>query len=188
MSLVYIIEDDLTMSDCLGLIVRATPLTAPDGTISSPHAMIFHDAISAMRELDQFPPDVILLDILLTGPNGFTFLNELISYRDTARIPVILISSLDLGDRDLSHYGVVQILDKSTMTPETIQAAIISALADRSDQTSTVAISEQTIEDVSLPPISSDASSGLALLNQKLATSESAASSAATPDGVEHAE
>ena len=44
---------------------------------------------------------MIFLDILLTGPDGFTFLNELISYSDTAKIPIVIVSSLDFSGKDL---------------------------------------------------------------------------------------
>lgn len=89
---------------------------------------IFPDAISALRAFDQALPDLILLDVLLSGPNGFTLLNELASYTDTAAIPVVIISSLNLNLCDLASYGVTAILDKSTMTPRDIQEAVRSSL------------------------------------------------------------
>lgn len=89
---------------------------------------IFNDAISAMDAINGELPDLILLDVLLSGPNGFTLLNELASYSDTADIPIIIISSLDLCQRDLEIYGVVNVLNKSTMTPHAIQEAIRYAL------------------------------------------------------------
>ena len=67
---------------------------------------------------------MIFLDILLDGPNGFTFLNELVSYNDTARIPVVIMSSLDFKDIDLSGYGVVGVLDKAYMKPEDIRGYV----------------------------------------------------------------
>ena len=42
------------------------------------------------------------------------------SYTDTEKIPVVIVSSLDFKQRDLSVYGVVGILDKTTMLPEEI--------------------------------------------------------------------
>ncbi len=66
---------------------------------------------------------------MLTGPDGFTFLNELRSYPDTIETPVILISSLNLTNERLAPYGITKILDKATMTPEDIQIAIAEALA-----------------------------------------------------------
>ena len=84
----------------------------------------FTDAITAMSQLDDAFPDLIFLDVLLNGPNGFTLLNELSSYLDTAKIPIILLSSLDLQDANLSEYNIVQILHKDTMTPTEIQEAV----------------------------------------------------------------
>lgn len=160
MSLVYIIEDDMTMAECIALSVRAAS--------NSPAAQVFHNAIEAMQGISQQLPDVILLDVLLDGPDGFTFLNELISYQDTARIPVVLISSLDFSNRNLSHYGVVQVLQKSTMTPEDIQLAVINALA-----------SDPQTPSAPSPISNSNPPSSISTLNQKLAA---AASETPTPD------
>ena len=63
----------------------------------------------------------MFLDILLTGPDGFTLLNEMVSYEDTAQIPVVLITSLELKNRDLASYGVVGVLEKETMRPEDVR-------------------------------------------------------------------
>ena len=85
-------------------------------------AKICSNAITAMQEISEGEmPTLIFLDILLDGPDGFTFLNELISYEDTAKIPVVIISSLDFAGQDLSTYGVVGILHKETMHPRDIQ-------------------------------------------------------------------
>ncbi len=130
MSLVYIIEDDQIMADCIALSVNGATETLPDGTESAaPDALVFNDAVSAMNAIDETLPDVILLDIMLSGPDGFTFLNELVSYHDTARIPVALITSLNLDHRNLEHYGVFRILNKGTMTPADIQAAVLDGIA-----------------------------------------------------------
>lgn len=113
---IFIIEDDAIMADCFEVAIKNA---SPDSTIHK-----FSDALSAMNALDEFPPRLILLDILLKGPDGFTFLNELISYDDTAKIPIILISSLDLAAHDLAHYGVKKIFQKDTMTPRKLTTAI----------------------------------------------------------------
>lgn len=127
---IFIIEDEPTMADCIALAVRQ--LTLPDpktGDEVQPTTEIFYDAIAPLDVLSDRLPDAILLDVMLTGPDGFSFLNELLSYSDTARIPVVLISTLDLSGRNLEHYGVVQYLDKAKMTPEDINAALRQALA-----------------------------------------------------------
>ncbi len=106
--MIFVIDDDEIMAEC---IARGC----------QPHsAKIFHNAIEAMNALDQDFPDLIFLDILLDGPDGFTFLNELASYTDTANIPIVIVSSLDLSGHDLSSYGVVGILNKDNMTPQEV--------------------------------------------------------------------
>ena len=106
--MIFVIDDDPIMAECIS---RAT----------GKETRIFGNAIDAMNALDDELPEIIFLDILLTGPDGFTFLNELISYSDTAKIPVVIVSSLDFKNKDLSVYGVVGILSKDDMIPKDIK-------------------------------------------------------------------
>ena len=82
---------------------------------------IFYNAIEANAAFSELReeelPSLIILDILLTGPDGFTLLNELLSYPETSQIPVLLISSLNLGQMSLQAYNVRAILNKETFTP-----------------------------------------------------------------------
>ena len=107
--MIFVIDDDRVMAECM---VRAC-----GGEVK-----VFSDAISAIGAIsDGLLPDLIFLDILLDGPDGFTFLNELVSYVDTAKIPVVIVSSLDYAKMDLSEYGVVGFLSKEKMTPKEIR-------------------------------------------------------------------
>lgn len=108
--MIFIIEDDKIMAECIAKACKDYP------------TKIFSNAIEAMANLDKNMPNLIFLDILLSGPDGFTFLNELASYSDTAKIPIVVISSLNLENQDLSEYGVVGKLNKDTMYPEEIEA------------------------------------------------------------------
>ena len=107
--MIFVIDDDEIMAECIG---RAVDLPV----------RIFSNAIAAMKAISEGElPNLIFLDILLDGPDGFTFLNELVSYPDTAKIPVVVISSLDFSERDLAAYKLVGILHKETMKPEDIK-------------------------------------------------------------------
>lgn len=131
MARIFLIEDDRVMAECIARAMEIGNLhNAEDDAIHKHEIVYFSNAIAAMNELNRTIPDLIILDILLSGPDGFSFLNELVSYSDTVRIPVIVITSLDLSGSDLSHYGVRRILQKETMTPKTIQAAIDETLND----------------------------------------------------------
>lgn len=118
---IFIIDDDPVMAGCLAEIA---------GRLAGVRTEIFSDAISAVQALDSGIPRAIFLDILLDGPDGFTLLNELGSYDDTAKIPVIIVSSLDLDGQNLSHYGVVKIFNKETMLPREIIATLGEVLGD----------------------------------------------------------
>lgn len=105
--MIYVVDDDEIMAKC---VARACP-----GEVR-----IFTNAVEAMLAINEGLPDLVFLDILLDGPDGFTFLNEWVSYTDTSKIPVVVVTSLDLSRWDLSVYGVVGVLDKETMVPQEI--------------------------------------------------------------------
>lgn len=118
MALAYIIEDSEIMSELFARYLSGITETK-----------IFRDAISAISEISDDQPDLIFLDILLTGPDGFTFLNEIVSYEDTGKIPVVIISSLDFQLESLKNYNVVKILNKDTLLPSDLRAVAQEILA-----------------------------------------------------------
>lgn len=113
--MIYIIDDDKMMADCLRREIQAFY----DDKIN-----VFANGVEAISALDEGVPELIFLDILLDGPDGFTFLNEISSYSDTKKIPVVIVSSLNLASAELSDYGVVKVLDKSVMTPADIKKCV----------------------------------------------------------------
>lgn len=86
--------------------------------------------LAAINVIDDHIPDVIILDVLLTGQTAFTFLHELQSYGDTSIIPVIICTNLaeELNLTDLKPYGVRQILDKTTMIPDDLITTLKAVL------------------------------------------------------------
>ncbi len=117
---VLIVEDDAWTAENHARVLMA----AGYKTSIAPHAM------SAINLVDDFKPDAIILDILLTGSTAFALLHELQSYGDTGIIPVVVCSNLasELDIDDMSAYGVRRILDKSTMEPDDIVAAVRSMI------------------------------------------------------------
>jgi len=110
---IFIIDDDELFADCIAQSVRRSAKQ-----LSLEH---YKNAIDAINALSAPLPSLIFLDILLPGPDGFTFLNELVSYPDTAKIPVVIVTSLDLPTQNLQDYGVVGILNKETMKPSDVE-------------------------------------------------------------------
>lgn len=126
----FIIEDDLMMSEC---VERALEQALPtlDNHVEQEHKILkITNAIEAMSLLNEDLPDLIFLDVLLNGPDGFSFLNELISYNDTAKIPVVIMTSLNLEKYDLGHYNIKHIFQKETMTPQQIVEVALEILQD----------------------------------------------------------
>jgi PleD family two-component response regulator len=82
--------------------------------------------LDAIEVVDVRPPDVIILDLLLTGQNALTLLHELRSHADLASIPIILCTnSADaLASEDVAVYGVRQVIDKATMQPADLITAV----------------------------------------------------------------
>ena len=110
MALAYVIEDNEIMSELMARYLRGIT-----------EVKTFNDVISAISRISDDKPDMIFLDVLLTGPNGFTFLNEIVSYEDTAKIPVVIVSSLDLKTESLKNYNVIKIIKKEEMIPDDIK-------------------------------------------------------------------
>ncbi len=110
---VFIIEDD---PDFAEIYQKHLARNFPEIPLQ-----IFYNAIEANAAFSELRedelPSLIILDVLLTGPDGFTLLNELLSYPETSQIPVLLISSLNLGQMSLQAYNVRAILNKETFTP-----------------------------------------------------------------------
>lgn len=80
----------------------------------------------ALTMIDDVPPDVIMLDMLLPATSGMALLHELQSYSDTAAIPIIVCTSMAdmLSFEELRPYGVRRLLDKTTMYPADMVGAI----------------------------------------------------------------
>ena len=110
--MIYVVDSDPIMAEC---VARAC---------GGCDARIMTDAVAAVQALAEGVPDLIFLEIMLVGPDGFTLLNELVSYEDTAKVPVVIVTGLDLAGRDLSDYGVVKVLDKSKMKPADIRRCV----------------------------------------------------------------
>ena len=121
MARILIIEDDKIMAECIARAITKA---------MSVEISYFSNVVEAVQSLNEALPDLICLDILLDGPDGFSLLNELNSYADTAQIPILIITSLNLQAQNLRHYNVQKVLQKETMTPleigETVQEILVT--------------------------------------------------------------
>ena len=103
--MILVIDSDRVFGDCIVRTLEKNGFKV----------RLFGDAISAMGAISEIgAPDLVFLDVMLTGPNGFTFLNEMASYADTFEVPK------DFAKFDLKAYGVVGTLDKYVMVPKDV--------------------------------------------------------------------
>ncbi len=117
------IEDDQFLSD---IIARK---------LSQAECKLLHatDGEEAFPMIEEEMPDVILLDILLPGMNGFEILNQLKANQKTKMIPVILLSNLgqqediDKGKK----LGAARFLIKATVTLDEIVGEIKGVLREK---------------------------------------------------------
>ena len=117
---VVIVEDDNWLAEHYMRVLRREGYEV----YHAPHAL------SAITVIDQAQPQVLLLDVLLTGATALALLHELQSHPDLATIPVVLATNLadQIDIEDVKSYGVKRILNKATMHPEDIAAAIRGAM------------------------------------------------------------
>ncbi len=121
MKKVLIVEDDRWLAELFASSLQK----AGYKTETASHAY------AAIDVVDTFHPDVIMLDMLLTGSTGFALLNELQSHADTMHVPVIVCSNLaeNVDSEQLKQYGVLRMIDKTTMVPDDVVTAVRAVLA-----------------------------------------------------------
>ena len=114
MKKILIIEDNVILAENFERILRKN--------FEISHA---NSAEKAILKINKRLPDLIL-DILLEGHSAFALLNELQSYADTARIPVVVCSDLadELEMESLKHFNVRDIFEKSQFQPRELRERI----------------------------------------------------------------
>lgn len=118
--MIFVIDDDKITGEATVRVIKKNGY----------EAKLFADVYAAIQEIENGVPEMVFLDVFLTGPDGFTFLNELASYADTMNIPAVLVSERDFSKYDLSEYNVVGCLDKSTMKPSDVKYYLDKCLGD----------------------------------------------------------
>jgi len=79
---VLIIEDDSTTARLLEVILDREGF----------HALVAHDGPKGLEIIHSQPVDLVMLDLMLPGIDGFEVLSQLRADPETANLPVIVVS------------------------------------------------------------------------------------------------
>lgn len=111
---VLIIEDDKFMAESLAMKFK-------EADFAIAH---LENGDKVVEETLAQKPDVIILDILLPGKNGFDVLKELKEKKDIKNIPIIIVSNLGSKEdfEKGSRLGASGFMVKATVTPEDVVA------------------------------------------------------------------
>ena len=88
----------------------------------------FHDGLAAVQWMDETVPELVILDILLTGPTRVDVLNVMDSHPELAKVPVVNGSSVAMPQKELVKYGVRAVFDKGSMLPQDLLKSVQAAL------------------------------------------------------------
>lgn len=120
---VLIIEDDILLVSVLAKNIEKAGY----------HVESVGNAEEALKRLEGYRPEIILLDILLPGLNGFDFLQIVKKDERLNGIPIIILSNF--GSKDDIDKGLVMGADayliKANVMPEDILKKIDLVLAER---------------------------------------------------------
>src|SRR6266498_1371619 len=96
MSTVLIVDDDPTARETLVAMLEG----------ENYNLQLAKDGIQALRMLEQLQPDLILLDIMMPGMDGFEVCRRIRSTPQLAEVPIIILTALDNPDARLKGIEV----------------------------------------------------------------------------------
>ncbi len=114
--IILVVEDDKFLRE---LLVRKLEL---EGYVTS----VAIDGQEALKKIDKEPPQLILLDLVLPGLDGFEVLKKIKADSATSKIPVLILSNLGQKEEVEKglNLGADDYLIKAHFTPEEIIAKI----------------------------------------------------------------
>jgi CheY-like chemotaxis protein len=65
------------------------------------------DGLAALRLVEEYQPDIVVLDLLLPHVDGWAVLREFQSRPSTRSIPVVVVTACDDPDLDVTHAKAV---------------------------------------------------------------------------------
>ena len=120
--IILIIEDDSFLQG-----LEATKLQKEGYKI-----MVAKDNIEAFKTLEETKPDLILLDLMLPGVDGFAVLKQIRESKNFAKIPVIVFSNLS-EEKDIEkakRLNISEFMIKSNFTLDELAETVKKLLKE----------------------------------------------------------
>ena len=116
MKKILVVEDDKFLSNAYHVKLTAQGYDVqetPDGK-------------SGMELMESFGPDLVILDLVMPGKDGFWFLEELSKNDKLKKIPVLVVTNLgEESDKEkVATYNVVDYMIKSDTSVEDLVARV----------------------------------------------------------------
>ncbi len=125
---VLVVDDDPKMVSLLRTMLPAEGYTL----------LPAYDGEQGLRLAREEQPDVVLLDLLMPGMNGFEVLDALRADAETAHIPILVFTTKDITseDRERLNHRIQGVMRKSALTPRALLAELrrLEALASTPNQ------------------------------------------------------
>lgn len=102
MSKIVIVDDDDKVTTLLGRFLAATGY----------HVTAVNDSSKAMEAAEKIRPDLIILDIMMPYPDGFTLCKMLRAEAKFAKTPILIITALDNSNSKATTFGANDYLTK----------------------------------------------------------------------------
>jgi CheY-like chemotaxis protein len=119
---ILIVDDDPDTRETLSAILEDSGLvirTATDGG----------DALSHVRRK---VPDLILMDLMMPGMDGFQFFSRLRSLPSTRHVPVVVVSAYSVGQEEMLKLpGIAQVMAKGRFGPAELVEVVDNLLGPR---------------------------------------------------------
>lgn len=115
---VLVVEDDRPLRELYRTVLRGAGYEV--GAVG--------DGTDALRRLEHWNPDAIVLDLALPQMDGRDLHHELRARKETARIPIVIVSGTDTSDLNRADFAAVL---QKPVDPTELVAAVDSAVRVR---------------------------------------------------------
>ncbi len=99
---IIVVDDDLGILDAVSLILEDAGYTT----------LAISDGNKVFKKIEKFTPDIILLDVLLSGTDGRVLCRQLKDDPQTKAIPIVMISAHPTAKLTIKEYGANAFLPK----------------------------------------------------------------------------